>query len=1068
MLSAAIRFSLKNRVLVLAGALMLMGYGAYTAVGLPVDVFPDLNRPTVTVMTEAGGLSPEEVELGVTRPIETAMNGAPGVDRVRSSSGIGLSIVWVEFAWGTDVWLNRQQIGERLRAIENELPPGVEPELAPVSSIMGEIMLVGMTSEGGVTEPSELRALADFDVRRRLLAVRGVAQVMVLGGGLRQLRVRVDPMKLAQFGVSFEEVAVATGLAQANTTGGFLDRQNQEYLVRNIARTTDVARIAETVIASRNGVAVTLGMVAELSLGPGVKRGDAGVNGQPAVVMSIQKQPGASTIDLTHAVDEALAELDASLPADVTLTTLFRQSSFIEASTENVVEALRDGAFLVVIVLFLFLQSLRTTFITLTAIPLSLAMTFIVFDAFDLSVNTMTLGGIAVAIGELVDDAIVDVENVFRRIRENRAHGSPVPMLRVIWEASNEVRGSIVFATMIVVLVFVPLFALSGIEGRLFAPLGVAYIVSILSSLVVSVTVTPALCSVLLPRAKATAHSQDGLLVRALKRLQRRVLALTLSHPATTLGGAAVLVVVAIGAVPFFGREFLPPFNEGTATINLLAAPGTSLSTSNTLGQAAEKMLLAIPEVRSVGRRTGRAEQDEHAEGVHYTEVDVDFRTDEEMAEHELGEPRARAAVLADMRSRLSSLPGVVVNIGQPISHRLDHLLSGVRAQIAIKLFGKDLGDLREYAERIEAAARTVPGMVDLQTEKQVLVPQVRIRVRAEEVARYGFQPGALAESLEAALDGEVVGQLISADRSIGLWVRVDDAARADVGPIADTLLLTPSGARVAIRELAEVSVDRGPNMIQHDDGQRRIVVFGNVEGTDLGSAVSELKAKIGAIALPPGMRVAFEGQFQSQESASRLIALLSLLSLAGMVLVLYVHFRSLVLVMQVLVNIPLALIGSVAALAIAGLPMSVATLVGFITLCGIASRNTIMMIDHYIHLMRYEGHAFSRELVVQGSLERLVPVLMTALTAGLGLIPLVMSSDAPGKEILYPVAVVILGGLISSTLLDLLVTPAAFWLFGERSSAARTTNDSDPLAPASSPPARLVPGPPHQGLDHA
>ncbi len=494
MLSAAIRFSLKNRVLVLAGAVLLMGYGAYTATRLPVDVFPDLNRPTVTIMTEAGGLSPEEVELLVTRPIETAMNGAPGVERVRSSSGIGLAIVWVEFAWGTDIWLNRQQVSERLRSIASELPSGVEPELAPVSSIMGEIMLVGMTSAGGVTEPSALRSLADYEVRRRLLSVRGVAQVMTLGGGVRQLLIRVDPMKLAQFGVSFDEVAAAAGAAQANTTGGFLDRQNQEYLVRNIARTTDIARIADSVVVSRDGVAITLAMVADLSLGPGVMRGDAGVDGQPAVVLSIQKQPGASTIELTDEIDAALAELAANLPPDVKLTPLFQQAHFIEASNHNVIEALRDGAILVVIVLFLFLQSLRTTFITLTAIPLSLAVTLIVFDLFGMSVNTMTLGGIAVAIGELVDDAIVDVENVFRRLRENRANGSPESALRIIMDASNEVRGSIVFATMIVVLVFVPLFALSGIEGRLFAPLGVAYIVSILASLVVSVTVTPALC----------------------------------------------------------------------------------------------------------------------------------------------------------------------------------------------------------------------------------------------------------------------------------------------------------------------------------------------------------------------------------------------------------------------------------------------------------------------------------------------------------------------------------------------------------------------------------------------
>ena len=1024
-MNTIVRIALRQRILVLALALVALGVGLWTTVHLPVDVFPDLNRPTVTVLTEAHGLSPEEVEVQITRPIEAAMNGAPGVVRVRSSSAVGLSIVWVELGWDTEPLVNRQLVAERLATLASELPADITPTMGPLTSIMGEIMLVGLTSDD--MAPSAVRSLADFTVRRQLAAVPGVAQVVTLGGGREIVRVALDDERLQRFGLTWEDVAANVEAAQANTTGGFIDRQNEEWMVRNIARPADlddaVRRLRETVVAVHEGVAVRLDAVAEVDIGPDVMRGDAGVNGKPAVILSIQKQPGAHTLALSTAVHAALSRIAATLPDGVTLVPLFEQAHFIEAANLNVEHALRDGAILVAIVLFFFLQNLRTTFITLTAIPLSLALTALVFDALDMSVNTMTLGGVAVAIGELVDDAIVDVENVFRRLRENRASATPRHYLTVIWEASVEVRGSIVFATLLVILVFVPLFALSGIEGRLFAPLGIAYIVSIVSSLIVSITVTPALCALLLPRAKATEHARDGLLVRHLKAAQGAVLGWTLrgQRPFVVLGVALLLVIVAIGSVPLFGREFLPTFNEGTATINVMAAPGTSLTTSNALGRAAEHLILGVPEVKSVGRRTGRAEADEHAEGVHYTEIDVDFHAD----------GRPRQAVLADLRERLASLPGIVVNIGQPISHRLDHLLSGVRSQIAIKVFGPDLADLRTTAAAIERTALTVPGLVDVQREQQAPIPQVRLVVRWDDAARYGFAPGALSERLEALLAGHIVGQVIDGDRAFPIRLRLAHAD--DLTRLPRIQLDTPSGIRVPLDALADVRLDQGPNQILHDNGMRRMVVSANVHDRDLGSAVEELQAKLAALPLRADQHLAFEGQFQSQAAATTLIGWLALLSFAGMTLVLWLHFRSLALVAQVLVNIPLALVGSVTALALADLPLSVATLVGFITLCGIASRNSILLIDHYLHLMRVEAEPFSLAMILRGSRERLVPVLMTALTAGLGLVPLVLSADAPGKEILHPVAVVILGGLISSTLLDLIVTPAAFWLYGQR-----------------------------------
>ncbi|WP_426733235.1 efflux RND transporter permease subunit [Myxococcus faecalis] len=1040
MLDHVILFSLRHRLFVVLAAVAVLLYGGWAVTRLPVDVFPDLNRPTVTVMTEAGGLSPEEVETLVTTPIETSMNGAPGVQRVRSSSGVGLSIVHVEFDWGTDIYLDRQLVSERLQVARERLPRDVAPHLTPVSSIMGEILLLGVQSEEGRTSPLELRSLADWVLRQRLLTIPGIAQVTVLGGGVKQFQVRVAPGKLLAFGLTFEDVERAAGLSQGNTTGGFVDKGGREYLVRNLARSASVEDLRATVVAMRDGVPVRLSQVAEVDVGPAVKRGDGGMNGRPAVILAVQKQPGASTLALTEQVDIAVKELRSTLPGDVRVETLFRQADFIQAAIGNVVEALRDGALLVVVVLFLFLVNLRTTAITLTAIPLSFVITALVMKAFGLSINTLTLGGLAVAVGELVDDAIVDVENVYRRLRENRAKEQPEPVLRVIYLASSEVRGSIVFATLIVVLVFLPLFALGGIEGRLFAPLGVAYVVSILASLLVSLTVTPALCAFLLPKGRLLEHG-DGAVVRWLKARARHVLDFSLAHSSAVMVGATVLVLGAVAVVPFLGRSFLPPFNEGTATVNVLAPPGTSLEESNRFGLLAERLIASVPEVKTVGRRTGRAEQDEHAEGVHYSELDVDFK--------EGGRPRD--VVLADLRERLSVLPGLSVSVGQPISHRLDHLLSGIRAQVAVKLFGQDLEALRGKAEEVRAVMAQVPGVVDLQVEQQTLIPQLQVRLKREEAARLGVQPGAMAEQLEKAFNGVVVGQVLEGQRTFDVLVRYEERARVDAEAFRRALVDTPSGARVPVAAVAEVVESRGPNVIHHDHLQRRVVVMANVAGRDLGSAVEEVRERVTAsVVLPTGTFLSYEGQFESQEAATRLIALLSLVSLVGMFLVLYAHFRSARLVAQVMLNIPLALVGSVTAVVLTGQPLSVATLVGFVTLCGIASRNTIMLISHYLHLVEHEGAVFGQEMVVRGSLERLVPVLMTALTAGLALVPLALASGAPGKEILHPVATVILGGLISSTLLDLLVTPAVFHRFGRpalerylaRKAAARTEDD--------------------------
>lgn len=1027
MLNHIISWSLKNRLLVVSITALITVYGAITITQLPVDVFPDLNRPTVNIMTEAGGMAPEEVETLVTLPLETVLNGLPGVQRVRSSSGVGLSIIYVEFDWGTEIFRNRQLVAEKLSLVQDKMPPGIIPVMGPISSIMGEIQLVGLYSKDGLTPPQDVRTIADWTIRPRLMSIPGISQVIGIGGGVKQYQILISVDKLSRTQLSLEDVEKALSSVSLNSTGGFIDLDKREYLIRNIGQIRNIEELETSVVGLHLGRPVLVKDIAEVKIGSQVKRGDGSVNGQPAVILSIQKQPGSSTIELTKEIEKAFEEMQKTIPKDIVVEkNLFKQADFIDNAISNVEEALRDGAIFVAIVLFIFLLNFRTTAITLTAIPLSFVVTAIVFKFFGLSINTMTLGGLAVAIGELVDDAIVDVENVFRRLKENSKLGNPKPILRVIFEASSEVRSSIVLATIIVVLVFVPLFYLSGIEGRLFVPLGIAYIVSILSSLLVALTVTPVMCSYLLTKADFLKHEAEGKFVSFLKRMDTKILGKVLDKPFPAIVFTFILFSLSISTIPFMGKDFLPKFNEGTATISVILPPGVSLEESNRVGTEAEKLILSVPEVKSVARRTGRAELDEHAEGVHSSEIDVDFKN----------EGREKEIVLEEIREKLGSLEGAFISVGQPISHRLDHLLSGVRAQIAIKVFGPQLPTLRGKAAEIYNAMKEIEGIVDLQVEQQVLIPQVKIQVLREEAAKFGIVSGEMIKNLEMALNGEVVGQILDQQRFFNVFMRFDEASRSDPEAMKKTVIkILPDGTKVTLEQVADIYKSEGPNLINRENMQRRIVVSANSSGRDLDSLVTEVQKKISEkVQIPEGYFITYGGQFESQQSASKLILLLGTLSLIAIFIVLYSHFKSMFIAFQIMLNVPMALIGSVAAVFMSGGVLSVATLVAFITLCGIASRNGIMMISHYLHLMQFEGEKFSKEMVIRGSLERLVPVLMTALTAGLALIPLVLSAGEPGKEILHPVAVVILGGLVSSTLLDMIVTPAVFYRFGRKS----------------------------------
>jgi CzcA family heavy metal efflux pump len=1020
MFNAIVRGSLANRLFVLIGSVILMIYGSMTLRTLPVDVFPDLNRPTVTLITEAEGLAPEEVELLVTFPVETAMNGMPGVTRVRSVSGVGLSIVYIEFDWSTEIYRARQQVSERLQLVREQLPNNVAAQMGPITSIMGEIMLIAMSGE--TADPMVLRELGDFTVRPQLLTVAGVSQVIPIGGEVRQYRVTPDPRKMATLDVTFAAIEKAVQKFGENTGGGFVDLMAREFLIRNVARTAKIEDLRNLVVAFREGQVVSLGQVARVDFGARTKRGDAGFNGKPAVILAVQKQPKADTVRITNEIEAMLPELQRVMPEGIRVTDIqFRQASFIETSIANVKRVLVEALFVVTLVLFAFLLNWRTTFISLVAIPLSVLTTVIVFQLMGLSINTMTLGGLAIAIGALVDDAVVDVENIYRRLGQHRAAGGldRRSILEVVASASIEVRSGILYATAIIVLVFLPLFALSGIEGRLFTPLGIAFIVSIVASLLVSMTVTPVLSFWLLPQMKRLAEHETWL-VRTLKKWQRRGLEWCFERPSFVISFPALAVVAAVAGGIMLPRAFLPSFNEGTVLVSVILQPGVSLAESDRIGRIAEKIVAEVPEVQSVGRRTGRAELDEHAEGVHNSELDIDLSKS----------ARSRETVLADIRTRLSVLPASIA-VGQPIAHRLDHMLSGVRAQIALKVYGDDYDVLRSIAANLEGKLKDVQGITDLQTEKQVRIPQLQVRVDYEKASRFGLNPNDITTALETLSKGRVLSQIVDQSKRFDVVLRLSDEDRS-TRALGEVLIESPAG-RIPLNAVAEVVETDGPNQILRENNRRRIAVLANTDGSDLARIVDGIRRTIEQTNLPQGYFTKLEGQFQAQEEASRLIAVLSVVSLALIFVVLYTRYRSSVLALIIMGNVPLALIGSVAALWLAGQTFSVASAVGFITLAGIATRNGILKISHYINLVLFEGETFGRRMIIRGTLERLTPVLMTALAAGIALVPLMIGADQPGKEILSPVAVTIFGGLVSATLLDSFLTPLLFSLLGRR-----------------------------------
>ena len=1039
MLNKIIQWSLRNRLMVVIAAVALMIYGGYVALRTPVDVFPDLTAPTVTILTESHGLAPEEVESLVTLPIEAAMNGTAGVYRVRSNSAIGISIVFVEFNLDTDIYRARQLVNEKLQQVR--LPAGVPaPVLGPISSTMGEIMLISMTSK--TTSPMELRSIADWTVRPRLLGVTGVSQVMIIGGDTKQIQVLVDPAKLADYGVTLEQVAEAVSASNANAAGGFLELTNEEFLIRGRARVYTPEDLANSVITVRDRVPILIRNVATVQAGAALKRGDGSFNMQPAVVATIQKQPNANTLEVTEQIETTLAGLKATLPADVTIDTkAFQQSDFINRAVGNVRTSIIEGGIMVTVVLFLFLWNFRTTFISLTAIPLSLITAILVMNYFNISINTMTLGGLAIAIGALVDDAIIDVENVFRRLKQNAQSPTPAPVIDVVFRASSEVRNSILFATLIIIVVFLPLFSLGGFEGRMFAPLAFAYIISITASLVVALTVTPVLCYLLLGRSKLLHDEKDSRLVAWMKKYYAHILTWTLRHPYKIIATSAAMLLVAAAMFAFMGREFLPPFNEGTLNINANMPPGTSLQESNRIGNVIETVLHEVPEVVSTTRRTGRAELDEHAAGVNTSEIEVVTVEGD----------RPHAEFMEDVRHRLARIPGVEAEVGQPISHRIDHLLSGTRAQIAIKLFGPDLATLRTKAAEIREQMAGIPGIVDLVIEPQVGVPQVQVNMDRQAAAAVGLRAEDLAETVDTAFNGHVASQVLEEQKTYDVLVRFDDSARQSVEAIGRTLIDTPTGTRVPIGQVAEVRVDQGPNTINRENVQRRIIIQCNVADRDLGSVINDVRAAIGNnVQLPQGYFVQYGGQFEAQEKASRLITLLSIVAIGGIFLLLYIAVKSARSAVLVMANLPLALIGGVVMVFLSGGTLSIASLVGFITLFGIATRNGIMLISHYTHLMQEEGVGF-RDAIVQGSMERLSPILMTALVTGVGLIPLALGAGEPGKEIQQPMAVVILGGIVTSTFLNMIVIPALYLKYGraEAPFPAREYSHGRELAPA-------------------
>ena len=1017
MLDAIIKGSIKHRLFVLIGSLALLIAGVYVVINMPVDVFPDLTAPTVSVLTEAHGMAPEEVEQLVTLPIETATNGATGVRRVRSATSKGFSIVWVEFEWGTDIFKARQIVNEKLQLVASRLPEEVPPPvMAPISSIMGEVMLVSVESDRH--SELEVRTAADWQIRRRLLAIPGVAQVVPIGGGLKQYQIRVNPDKLKAYNITLDQVVQAAEASNKNFSGGFFQQYSKQYTVRGIGRAHSLDDLRQSVITERNNSPVTLGDVADVEIDAAQKIGDASVNAEPAVIMSIKKQPDTNTLELTRRVDETLSQIEQNLPEGFTINTqIFRQSNFINLAIENVIEALRDGAFLVIVILFLFLANIRTTLISLTAIPLALISSVFVLEFFGITINTMTLGGMAIAIGVIVDDAIIDVENVFRRLRENAKLPEAEQKLssQVVFEGSKEIRSSIINATLIIMIVFVPLFFLSGLQGRMLQPLGLAYIVSIGASLIIAMTVTPALCYYLLPGQAAKGKLEESWFTKKLQSGYDRVLDSVLSYKKMVLAGTLVLFLATLIIVPFLGSSFLPEFNEGTLVISAVTIPGTSLDESNDIGQQIEEILLDHPAVTGTSRRTGRAELSEHAQGVNASEINADLDVPEGMTKEQ---------ALEELRTDLSVVPGTNITIGQPLGHRIDHMLSGTRANIAVKIFGPDLYRLRTLAEEVRGQMEGVEGVVDLAVEQQQNVPQIQIRPDRRALARYGLSIGDLSEMVDVAFAGEVVSQVIEGDKLFDLMVRFDEAHRGSIETVKEANFNLESGAVVPLAELASIKSRSGPNTISRENVQRKIVVSANVAGRDLRGTVDAIRANVSEnTSFPQGYFVEYGGQFKSQSQATRTISLLSIVAILAIYLLLYLEFGSLKTALLVMVNLPFALIGGILIVWFTSGIVSIASLVGFITLFGIATRNGILMVSHYQYLRR-EGKEFV-QAIRQGAMERLNPILMTALTAGLALIPLALAAGEPGNEIQSPMAQVILGGLISSTLLNMIVIPA-------------------------------------------
>jgi len=1028
MLNTLIRFSLAQRALILAVAVVLLVLGVKKTLELPVEVLPDLTKPTVTILIEAPGYAPEEVETLITVPMEASLMGVTGVNRLRTINDISLSLIIVEFDWGTDIYKARQFVQERLTGAGEILPEGITPYMTPVSSLMGDIMLIGLRDPTGKTDVRDLRLTADWLIARRLQSIPGIAEVLSMGGGVKQVQVQPDPNKMLSLGVSFEEIHLAAERSVKNTTGGFLTEKDQEIMVRNLAMTTDLTEIAKTIVKYENDRVIRLKDVAQVVWDIEPMRGDAGVGtvndtpnatgllGDPGVVLSVRKSPGFDAIKLTEQVEEAMADLQKSLPEGAEMLTIYRQRDFIDLSIGNLEEALRDGAIMVSIVLFLFLFNFRVTLITLTAIPLSLGITILVFDLAGMSVNSMTLGGLAVAIGMVVDDAIVDVENVFRRLRENAALAEPKPKLQVIAQASAEVRSSILYATILIILVFLPLIALSGVEGRLFTPIAIATMISMAASFVVSLTVIPVLSSYLLNPKPGKNHG-DGFLVKGLKKIFRPLLLLALT-----------IALIALSGLVFtkMGGNFLPAFREPTAVIATTMAPGTSLKTTRDVSLTAQDLLLRIEGVKTVGFRLGRAERGDHVVPVSTVEFELDF--------DKYGQEN-REKVMADVRDTMRSIPGTFSALSTPLADRIGHMLSGVSAKVAVKIFGPDLGELRTIGDQIVSIARGIPGMEEARTEQQGSVPQLRIEIDRDRAAAYGVTPGELNEELADLIGGGYVAEIYENQRVYDLVVRLPSEWREDPEKLRNLYIDTHGGDRIPLKYVAEIRQASGPNTILRENTQRRFVVSINPTTSDLNAVVEELQQKVTeGVDLPEGYSISFEGEYQAQQEARRTIIIMSCIILLVIAFLLYSFFKSFSFVLLVLTNIPISLVGGILLTRFTLDNVSIATLVGFIAISGIAARNSIMMISHYLHLMAHEDEEFSLKMVIRGTEERLVPVLMTAISAGVALIPLVLAADEPGKEILNPVAIVIVGGLISSTLLGLLVTPAIFYQFCRKS----------------------------------